>query len=81
MEERRELVQNMRQKISDISVEISWMAIANQYFGRSSSWLYHKLDGKNGNGGPGGFTKEEAEQLRSALLDLANRIVTVAKNI
>ena len=35
-----------------------------------ASWFYHKLDGIDGNGGEGGFTPEEAEQIRGALMDL-----------
>ena len=60
---------------------ISWREFANTYFQRSSSWLYHKLDGIDGNGGEGGFTPQEAEQMRGALIDLSNRIRRAAENI
>lgn len=60
---------------------ISWREFANTYFHRSSSWFYHKLDGIDGNGGEGGFTEEEAEQLRGALIDLSERIRRVADSI
>ena len=60
---------------------ISWREFANTYFQRSSSWLYHKLDGIDGNGGEGGFTPQEAEQMRGALIDLSNRIRKAAENI
>ncbi|MBQ8829595.1 MAG: DUF5053 domain-containing protein, partial [Burkholderiaceae bacterium] len=39
-----------------------------------SSWLYHKMDGRDGNGKPTDFTPEEAQQLKGALVDLSDRI-------
>ena len=48
-----------KQKLSDILVAISWRDIARTYFGKSSSWLYHKLDGIDGNGGVGGSSSRE----------------------
>ena len=47
----------------------------------TASWFYHKMDGIDGNGGVGGFTPEEVEQMRGALIDLSNRIRHVAENI
>lgn len=75
------VVSDMKKRIRDIQMAISWREFANTYFQRSSSWLYHKLDGIDGNGGGGGFTAQEAEQMRGALIDLANRIRRVADNI
>ena len=60
---------------------ISWREFSNTYFQRSSSWFYHKLDGIDGNGGEGGFTPEETEQMRGALIDLSNRIRRAAESI
>ena len=60
---------------------MSWREVANTYFDRSASWLYHKLDGIDGNGGVGGFTDKEKEQLRGALVDLSDRIRRAADNI
>ncbi len=71
----------MKAKIADILVSISWREIARTYFGKSSSWLYHKLDGIDGNGGTGGFTPDEAKQLKDALCDLADRIRRAAESI
>lgn len=72
---------DMKKRLSSILMTISWREFANTYFGRSSSWLYHKMDGIDGNGGQGGFTKEEAQQMRGALCDLADRIRRAADNI
>lgn len=65
---------NMKSKMTDILVSISWADLSRRYFGKSNSWLYHKMDGRDGNGKPTAFTPEEAEQLKGALCDLADRI-------
>ncbi len=75
------LISDVKNKMSDILVAISWREIARTYFGKSSSWLYHKLDGIDGNGRAGGFTSDEAEQLKGALCDLADRIRRAADSI
>ena len=74
------VITDMKKKASDILLAISWRELANNYF-HKSSWLYHKMDGIDGNGGKGGFTPDEAEQLRGALVDLSNRIRRVADTI
>ncbi|MFR2802930.1 MULTISPECIES: DUF5053 domain-containing protein [Segatella] len=47
----------------------------------SASWLYHKLDGIDGNGGVGSFTEEEKNMLRGALCEVSNRIRAAADRI
>jgi len=47
----------------------------------SASWLYHKLDGVDGNGGVGSFTEEEKNMLRGALCEVSNRIRAAADRI
>ena len=79
--DRPALIGDMKKRIRDIQMAISWREFANTYFHRSSSWFYHKLDGIDGNGGEGGFTEEEAEQMRGALIDLSERIRRVADSI
>lgn len=76
-----EIATDMKQKLSDILLTISWREIARTYFGKSSSWLYHKMDGINGVGGVGGFSQDEAKQLQDALFDLSDRIRRAAENI
>ena len=73
--------QTMRQKLYDLLVAISWADLSRTYFGKSSSWLYHKMDGRDGNGKPTTFTAEEQEQLKGALIDLSNRIRKAAETI
>ena len=75
------VITDMRKRMRDISLSVSWREIANTYFNKSSSWFYHKLDGIDGNGGVGGFTPEESETLYGALNDLADRLRRAAENI
>lgn len=64
----------MKKKLADLMVAISWADLSRTYFGKSNSWLYHKMDGRDGNGKPTDFTPEEALQLKGALVDLSDRI-------
>lgn len=79
--QQKTILTDVKQKMSDILIAISWREVARTYFGKSSSWLYHKLDGIDGNGGVGGFTPEEASQLKEALRDLSDRIRRAADSI
>lgn len=71
----------MMQQLDDIVIDVSWRQIAQDYFGKSSSWIYNKLHGRDGNGGEGGFTDIEKQQLQGALYDIADRIRRVASTI
>lgn len=72
-----------RSKVEGIMLDISWQALAHRYFGKSSSWLYHKLNERdvNGTGKPSKFSPEELEQLKGALCDLADRIRATADSL
>ena len=72
---------SVKAKLEDILFVVSWREIARGYFGKSSSWLYHKLDGIDGNGGVGGFTEEEKQKLQGALYDLSRRIRMTADSL
>lgn len=72
---------DMKKRTEDINLAISWRELARTYFNRSSSWLYHKMDGIDGNGGVGGFTADEAKTLKEALYDLSDRIRRCADTI
>ncbi len=63
----------VKQKVSDILLDISWRGLARRYFGKSSSWMYHKMDGIY-SGNNSGFTEQEKVELKGALCDLADRI-------
>lgn len=72
------IITGVKERLSDILMSVSWREIARSYFGKSSSWLYHKLDGIDSQGG---FTNEEAQQLREALTDLSYRLKVAAERI
>ena len=76
-----ERVSNVKQTLSDVIMKITWREIAHDYFHKSSSWLYHKMDGIDGNGGKGGFTPEELQQLKGALCDLSDKIRRAADRL
>ena len=42
----------MKAQMEDLLISISWSDLAKRYFGKSGSWLYHKLDGVDGNRKP-----------------------------
>lgn len=81
LNENYQLIADMKSRMSDILVAISWRDFARNYFGKSSSWFYHKMDGIDGNGGKGGFTPHEAELMRNALIDLSNKLQAAANRI
>lgn len=75
------VITDMKKRCKDILLSVSWREFSNRYFGRSSSWFYHKMDGIDGNGGTGGFNQEEVKTMREALLDLSERLRSCAESI
>lgn len=71
----------VKQQMQDILVAVSWGDIARIYFKKSPSWLYHKMNGIDGNGKRTDFTPEEIENLKGALCDLSQRIRKCAETI
>lgn len=65
----------------ELLLDINIGSIARKYFKKSSSWLYHKLDGIDGNGKETDFTSEELETLKVAFRDLARRLCEAADNL
>ena len=70
-----------KEKLKDILPNISIREISHDYFDKSASWLYHKFDGIDGNGGSNDFTPEELRKLKGALCDLADRIRRAADTL
>ncbi len=79
--QKKEIITDAKKRLSDILMVVSWREVARTYFGKSSSWLYHKLDGVTGVGGTGGFTPAEAGHLKESLLDLSDRIRRAAEKL
>ena len=61
-------ITDMKARMSDIYLAVSWREIARTYFDKSVPWFQHKMYGIDGNGGKGGFTEDEAGQLKGALV-------------
>ena len=70
-----------KSKLQDILLMVTWGKIANQYFNRSASWIYNKLNNRDGNGGEGTFTEDEIVILKGALVDFADRIRKCAESL
>ncbi len=80
-EERTAVTAEMNALRSEDEQAVSWRNISRTYFDKSVSWFQQKMYGIDGNGGVGGFTDKEKEQLRGALVDLSDRIRRAADNI
>lgn len=72
---------NVKDSLREIYLFITWGKFSNVYFNRSSSWLYNKFNGTDGNGGQGGFTEEEKEKLKASLFDFSEKIRRLAENM
>ena len=63
----------MAEKFGEISDMVSMAYIAKAYFGKSRSWLAHKMNGNIVNGKASQFTPDELVTLRGALQDMAQK--------
>lgn len=68
----------MKLLLSGVDNYLSLSQIAQDYFGKTRSWLYQRINGAIVNGKPAQFTLEEQQQLSNALLDISNRIKDTA---
>ena len=65
----------IRNALKDILLIISWRQFSRQYFGKSASWLYHKIDGIDK------LTEAERLQFKKSLLSLSNTIRDTASRL
>lgn len=70
----------VRQVLADVYEEVNWAYLAKNYFGKSRSWLYHKFSGRN-NGVEDDFNDVDRERLKSALNDIAMRLMATANRL
>lgn len=75
------MITDMKERMQDIYLAISWREFNHTYFDKSIAWFQQKMYGIDGNGGVGGFNEKEAAQLKAALLDLSKRIKNCAEKI
>lgn len=66
---------SVKKQLSNVLLLISWREFARRYFGKSSSWLYHKLDGLTE------FTETERLQMKSYLRNMAQELNNAADAI
>lgn len=67
----------IREKLGSVPEAISMSYIAKNYFGKTKTWLYQRLNGNKVNGKEARFTEEEARQLQAALHDLGQRLSSI----
>lgn len=65
----------------DIGKVLKVSYIAERFFGRSRSWLCHKLNNDIVNGKREGFTIDERKKLKEALDTIALEIQTLSDNL
>ena len=70
----------VRQILNEVYEDINWAYLAQNYFGKSRSWLYHKFSGQN-NGKPDDFNDIDREKLKGALVDIARRLRMAADKL
>ena len=64
----------IRNQMKEVLPAISVSYLARNYFGKSTSWFYQRLNGNEVHGKVVRFTQEELEILNSALKDIGSRI-------
>ena len=67
----------IKKKLGNVSDAISMSYIAKNYFGKTKTWLYQRLNGNKVNGREARFTETEARQLQEALHDLGHRLSVI----
>ena len=67
----------IREKLGTVPEAISVSYVAKNYFGKTKTWLYQRLNGNKVNGKEARFTESEARQLQEALHDLGHRLTSI----
>lgn len=80
-EEKNTQLRTLAEELGPLTSEIKWGGISKKYLGMSGSWMYNKLLGRDGNGGKGGFSPEEVERVRTALLEFSEHVREVAESL
>ena len=69
--------EHIRHQLGDVPDILSMSYIAKNYFGKSRTWLYQRINGNNVNGKPAYFTRSEREQLQEALHDIGKKLSAI----
>ena len=83
VDEGKKLIQriDMYLEVENIAKYVSLNRIANDYFGKSRSWLHQRLRGHNVNGKPARFTEAERKRFAFALNDISKKMCEVSIKI
>ncbi|MDR2001397.1 MAG: DUF5053 domain-containing protein [Prevotella sp.] len=65
----------------DIMDGINLAYVAERYFGKSRSWLYHRIKGSVVNGKPVHFKDEEIEKLQQAFNDMSKKLQSLSGSL
>ena len=68
---------NVRDSLADVLPFISVSHLSKQYFGRSASWFYQRMNGNVVHGKPAKFLPEEVETLNYAIRDISTRLGSI----
>ena len=63
------MAHEVKSKINDVFLFITWGKIANVYFDKGPRWLYDRMNERDSE-----FTPEELLQFKGVLVDLSERI-------
>jgi hypothetical protein len=64
----------VKMQLMEITEIVSLSYIAKNYFHRTRTWLYQKINGNIINGKPATFTKEEINTLNYAIQDISKKL-------
>ncbi|HEY0298004.1 MAG TPA: DUF5053 domain-containing protein [Arachidicoccus sp.] len=65
---------SLKEQLNEVSEIVSMSYIAKKYFGKTSQWLYARINGNLVNGKPGALKPEEVKILNSAFKDISKKI-------
>ena len=67
----------IKKKLGEMPKALSMSYIARRYFGKTSTWLYQRINGNKVNGKEARFTNDEAHKLQEALHDLGSKLSAI----
>lgn len=70
-------IKEVRSRLGDTPEIVSMSYIAKNYFGKSRTWLYQRINGNKVNGKPVFFTRAERRQLQEALHDIGQKLSAI----
>ncbi|GIM62116.1 DUF5053 domain-containing protein [Capnocytophaga canis] len=76
LEKTKEL--SVKARLNEVLPILPLSYIAEQYFQKSKSWFYQRLNGNIVNGSPAQFTQEEIKTLNFALQDLSKKLGSIS---